>query len=291
MGALFHLTGRDPTAFYEKGLAIRLRLFAEHPDNPRYAAAAAGGYLNLGLCYQWSRQLEKAEEVYRNAQALLEPLIREHPEEPRYASLLASALTNWGMLLKDTGRPEESLDRYTRAVGVAEAIVRNEPNYVTARLDLLSAHGGRAQANTALKRFDDALGDWDRVIELSDETSRPGYRVSRAFVSILAGDHGRATAEAEALAQEAAISGDTLYNAACLFARSSALAASDTILDATEQAAIADRYAARAMELLRSLHASGYFDDAARATTLRQDTDLNTLRGREDFRGLQNEVR
>jgi hypothetical protein len=59
---------------------------------------------------------------------------------------------------------------------------------------------------------------------------------------------------------------------------------------AKDDAALAERYAARAVELLRRAAAAGYYRDPARAERLRQDDDLAPLRGRKDYQELLAEV-
>jgi hypothetical protein len=74
------------------------------------------------------------------------------------------------------------------------------------------------------------------------------------------------------------VAGDPLYNLACACALAAAAAKGEP--------AAADRYAARAVELLTRAHDTGFFKDPAHAGLLRKDPDLAALAGREDFREL-----
>jgi serine/threonine protein kinase/WD40 repeat protein len=93
------------------------------------------------------------------------------------------------------------------------------------------------------------------------------------------GPHAAAAAAADALAARWSKNAEKLYNCACVLA----LAAGATKSDA----ALADRYAARAVALLRQAVKAGWTD----GEQIRKDPDLDALRGRKDFvrflRGLK----
>jgi hypothetical protein len=104
-----------------------------------------------------------------------------------------------------------------------------------------------------------------------------------------AGEHTRATAEADALTKPET-NGEGLWGLAIIYARSVSAARSDSQLPLAEREALAERYGSRAVALLRKLQAEGYFKDPDHARALRTDPDLNALRDRDDFRKLLEEV-
>ena len=93
-----------------------------------------------------------------------------------------------------------------------------------------------------------------------------------------AGEHAKAVAEANALAEAKDVDGGMLYNLACVCA----LAATAVRDDAKLQ----DQYAARAVELLRQAVAKGYKE----AAHMKKDKDLDALRDREDFQEAHGRV-
>jgi hypothetical protein len=107
---------------------------------------------------------------------------------------------------------------------------------------------------------------------LSDPCERPGVRLLRAGARARAGDTATAIAEADELAAAPGAAADTLYGAAAVHAVAAAVARGD----------VAERYAARAVAMLRQAVAAGYADVAH----LRTDPDLDALRGRGDFKEL-----
>jgi hypothetical protein len=83
---------------------------------------------------------------------------------------------------------------------------------------------------------------------------------------------------ANALAEAKDANAATLYDQACVCSLASAAVKNDTNL--------ADRYAARAVELLRQAVAKGYKD----LDYLKKDPDLGPLRGRDDCKKLLAEL-
>ena len=70
----------------------------------------------------------------------------------------------------------------------------------------------------------------------------------------------------------------TVYDLACLLALASASVKND--------AELADRYGERAVELLRRAFAKGYTD----VKHMKQDSDLDSLRTRDDYKKLLKEL-
>jgi eukaryotic-like serine/threonine-protein kinase len=126
-------------------------------------------------------------------------------------------------------------------------------------------------ARERLRKFTEAIQDWDKAIELSSIAEQPGPRAGRATVRLRLGQVAEAVAEVDELTRSASGSGDQWYNFACVYAVASG-----------KSAAQRQAYADRAMDLLRKAVQAGYNDAAHMA----KDTDLDPLRGRDDFRKL-----
>jgi tetratricopeptide (TPR) repeat protein len=288
LGVRFQLPGNLVTAepHYARAAALRAGLVSDHPREERYQAALASNHVNLGLIYQATRRPGKATRAFASAEALLLSLIARHPPGGEHALTLAGVNVNWGNLLRSIGRTQDALARHTRAVEAVEAVLRREPAHSVARLRGWQAHGARAQTLEALRRWAEAVKDWDRVVELDVQRNRWIRRVLRALVLARAGEHARAAAEVKTLARHPKVSAEGLYDLACACAQSVEPARSDGRLPPSERAALAERYAAQAVALLQKLQAKGYFKDAAHARALRTDEDLRPLRDRADFRRL-----
>jgi eukaryotic-like serine/threonine-protein kinase len=152
-------------------------------------------------------------------------------------------------------------------------VLKKKPQLAMGRQFLHNCHKNRALALDELRRHAEAIKDWDRAIELFDG-KEPSIRLQRAVSLARAGEHARATAEADALADSKDVTIATLYDAACIHALSSAAARQD--------AKQADRYAARAVALLLRAIQKGWND----AEHIGKDSDLDPLRQRDDFQKL-----
>ncbi len=80
---------------------------------------------------------------------------------------------------------------------------------------------------------------------------------------------------------------DDTYFAAGLLAQCATLAANDGNLAQSERKQESERFASKAMELLRAAIASGFKD----ADRLHKDEDLDVLRSRQDFQELLTQLK
>jgi hypothetical protein len=121
------------------------------------------------------------------------------------------------------------------------------------------------------------LGDFNlmqEIVEILDEgPGRFPYRLQQAVSLAQSGELSRATAEAEDLVKTGPADAAFLYNTACVFS---------TSCGKCEDAAVAERYAIRAVALLRQAVARGWMEVAH----MQNDPDLDSLRKREDFKTL-----
>jgi serine/threonine-protein kinase len=279
LGNLQRESGRAGEAGRSYGEARRLQeqLATAHPDVPEYQDDLALTYNGLGLLQQASGRGGEAERSYGEARRLLEPLAREHPEVPGYRVSVGGTYVNLGTLQSDSGEVGTALDWYAKGIAALQAPAA-DPNHARARLYLRNAHWGRAQALTRLARHPEAAQGWGRALELDNGPARPFFRFQRALSLARAGDHAPAVSEANALAETKDVNASMLYDLACVCSVASASVKND--------AKLSDRYAARAVELLRQAVARGYKD----VEHLKKDPDLDPLRGREDFKQLLAEL-
>ena len=129
-----------------------------------------------------------------------------------------------------------------------------------------------------LGRYDGALKDWDRAIEMDDGHHQLELRIKRASNLLNVKDPVRATADAAAIAESSSSTAGDLYNAACVYSLCVQLSRDD--------ATRADVWGARAVVLIRQAVARGYKDIAR----IKTHTDLESLRSREDFQQLIKEM-
>ena len=145
---------------------------------------------------------------------------------------------------------------------------------------------GRATALVQLKRREDAVKDWKRMLELSAGQPHINMRLYRPSPLAHLGEHAQATAEMESLLAEDKVQPLNLYVFAYIYARCAAAVAKDARLPPVEREKLADKYGSRAVELLRKAQATGYFKAPDRLTRMKENQDLDTIRGRADFQKL-----
>jgi hypothetical protein len=111
------------------------------------------------------------------------------------------------------------------------------------------------------------------------------YRMERTLALARTGDQARATADAERLLQEFAADShfaNTVYGtAAAVHALAARAARADAGRPEPEREARSERYAARAVALLREATRAGYDLSA-----VKDNTDFDFLRPRDDFKKL-----
>ena len=180
------------------------------------------------------------------------------------------------------GRTADAPDWYARAIATLEPDVAQETRLVKARMFLRNSHWGRADTLGKLNRHGEALPDWDRAVELSPPPQRPNVQMGRAMGLVRAGEIVRAAEAADELLATPRLPPGIIYDGACLFALAAA--------GVQDDAALRERHAVRAVELLAQAQAQGYFRQAGQVEHLKKDDDLTTLRERDDFRKLLAEL-
>jgi tetratricopeptide (TPR) repeat protein len=268
----------DAESAYRQALAIQEQLAADYPAVPRYREDLAKHNDNLGNLLRDLNKCAEAETAYLRALAIEETLAADFPDVLGYRIDLGGSQCNIGRLLRDSNLPEQSLPWFDKAIAALEDVLRQVKVDVTAQQFLRNALWGRALALDDLKRHAEAARDWDKVVELSPEAQRAGFRANRAVSRVRAGQVDAAIQEAEELAKDA--NADMLYNAACVLA----LAAGRP--DEAGGSLSKEKCARRAVALLRQAVAKGFKD----ADHMKNDDDLKALRGRDDFKKLLAEL-
>jgi tetratricopeptide (TPR) repeat protein len=268
----------EAEAAYGQALAIQEKLAAEYPAVPQYRRDLASSHNDVGNLHRDLRKRAEAEAAYRRALAIQVKLATDVPAVPQYRIELAGSQCNFGHLLRDSNQTEQSLPLFAQAIATLEEVLRQIKVNVTAQQFLRNAHWGRAQALDGLKRHAEAARDWDKVVELSPEAQRAGFRANRALSRVRAGQVDAAIQEAEEVAKNS--DGNTLYHAAAVLALAAARR------DEPGGSLSKDKCAQRAVVLLGQAVAKGYKD----AEHMKNDDDLKALRGRDDFKKLLAEL-
>jgi tetratricopeptide (TPR) repeat protein len=165
----------------------------------------------------------------------------------------------------------DSLDWYARAIATLAAVVKQEPGLAIARRLLRLAHGDRARALAQLGRHAEAVQDWDQAVALSPAAEQGLLKAHRVLSQVKAGRVAEAVAEVAELTKSTKWTAAQWYDFARVFA-----------LASTQDKDKQHEHATRAVELLQRAIQAGYNN----VEYLRKDTDLDSLRGRDDFKKL-----
>ncbi len=265
-----------------KALLARERLAKDFPDEPEHRVYLSNTHNNIAANHLRENKLPQAIESIRKVTSIRQQLVAEFPGVPIYQQDLARAVIKLGELLLGQNHPESALtefDRALAAVAMAPQSDRWPQIFAGIRGD---AATGRARALVGLKRYSEALAEWERAIDLQAPALRPNLQLERAGTLARTGEHVKAAEVAEKMAAGTKATGPVLYDCACVLALSAAAAMDD--------AKLSEQYAARAFALLGLSDKAGFFRNPERLAHLRKDADFDYLRARDEFKNLVSEL-
>jgi serine/threonine-protein kinase len=273
-------------AAYRNAVSIDEGLVNDLADSSQYRADLARSWNNLGLLRQDTKRRDEAQDAFRKAVASWDELVRRRPGEPEFALGLAASSQNLGNLARQAGDLPGAVEVYSHALAALEGLTPEGQRSEAVRESLCKALGGRAQTFTQIRRYPEAVRDWDRATGFAATANRDWFGRQHALALARAGDHAAAAAAVEELLTGATPSGEALYALACVESLASAAAAADARLGAKERRRLADADAARGIALLKRARAAGYFRTPALLDKLKTDPDLAALRTYPEFEPL-----
>jgi serine/threonine-protein kinase len=300
LGRLYRDNGRPAESLdhLEKALGQREKLVQDHPEVPLYRQRQAQALIEVGMTYAKGGQPQRGAKAYERAITLLDQLVREHPDVPEYKDGQARALGDLGLLHSHAGHKDQAQLHYERALAIYGQLADAHPDIHEFRRgvaigflnlgDLFRETGGLELAED---RYGKALAVLDVLVQKNPQIREyQGFRINArlgiAGVHACFGRHARATAEAEALLGEPALTALNRYDAACAYGLACAAVRKDDKLTEADREKLAEQYATRAVALISEAWDRGYRDLA----NIMRDTDLEALRGRADFQKLVREL-
>jgi tetratricopeptide (TPR) repeat protein len=260
-------------------------LVGERPDAAPLRRGLAEMEINLSLLFQTTNRPAEARAFHDRARANLERLVRGAPDDIDTACALALLRVNWAYVLLERGRSREALADMAENVNLLEPLLRREPEHAAVRDTLLRSHGIWATVLERQRRHAEEVDHRRRVVELTPPADRLHGRVYLATTLVRAGDHAAAFAEVQALGDVS--SAEHLFYMAQVCGQAVTAVRGDAKLGTAEREQKAERYAARAVQLLgecRTRSKPGEWDK--RLPDLRADAALKPLRDRPEFRRL-----
>ena len=266
----------EAAAAYGQSLPLREKLVTDFPANPSYRSDLAATLNNLAMTLGKLGQRQEEGERLRQALAIREKLVADFPQQPSYAVEFGGSACNQGHREMGAKRPKEALAQYDKAIAALEKALAINGQQPSARSFLSNALVGRAAALDLLQRWPEAVQAWDRVLATVPASLGMQYRLHKTMSLAQAGAHAQAFTEVEALATTRRWPGEVYLHLACVCG----VAAQH----ATHPSPLEERYAQRALELLRQAHKAGAFKDPQRRQILQFGVDLNPLRDRPEFK-------
>jgi serine/threonine protein kinase/Flp pilus assembly protein TadD len=269
----------ESEAAFREALRISRKLADDFPTVPEYRHGLAARQDCLGNALSNQGKRKEAEAAYLLALDIKEKLVADFPNVQEYALGLGGAYCNFGILMYESGQPEAALGWYQKAIVRLEALLAVEPRLVTAREFLGNSHAMRANTLAALGRHEEAVRDWQRALELAVGSKKAAFRRMMFRTKKDAASYLAAAAEYEVLKPTGA---GAMYKAACCRAVCAAVIREDPKTPEADAPRLAKDQADLAMAWLHKAVAAGYKD----VEHMKQDTDLDALREREDFKKL-----
>jgi serine/threonine-protein kinase len=286
---------------YQRALEMWENLNRETPSSLEVQNGLAATSLNIGWILSMQDRPSEALAAYERALAVREKLARENPKVSLYQNELARVLSLLGSIHEVLGHQDEAHNSRARAVDIREKLVAETPS-TQFEVDLAwsySEYGHvedvAGQVDKASPLYQQALGMATKLLATDSANPQVLYIVS-ASEGGMGRVHAKQGRPAEALlAFQRALAAlaklpnthlDVLYDRACWSAQCSAVVGlGKPSLTPAEQAE-RTKYSDQATDALRQAVSAGQFT----LHDLRNDTNLDALRPREDFEKLLREA-
>jgi tetratricopeptide (TPR) repeat protein len=280
---------REAEATYRQALDVQEPLAREHRSVTPYAQLLGGIYYELGILYANAQNWPKANDALQNALTVREALAARDPSDVTLEINVSNAQSRMGEAALNLGDPSGALEWFSRAIASCTKAKERSPDDWLGGDALVLAHTLRAEALGRLGRHAEALEDWDHVLGLPAGHGQPWNRLQRGLTLARLGEHERAAREAEEVLvgrYSDVVVQRLSRDAADVYAVAATAALQDAKRPDAERTVLADRYAAAAVASLRRAVQKGYKD----GSKIDQDKDLESLRSREDFKSLLEEL-
>ena len=178
---------QETKQLYEKALAIRQRLVAEHPDDTSLQVDLIGTMQLVDAIRYQMGDLDGAADVGQRRLLIEERLAKSH-DSPKLELDIADSLVGAGCLKVWLGEYEAALDDERRALTMNEAFLRADPTSILKGRRVLISHNWIAIALKFDRKYDAAAEEFRKALEIAGQLAArdPNNTGVQAF---LAGDN------------------------------------------------------------------------------------------------------
>ncbi len=260
MGGQFEVALKD----IRLGMSYLQKLVDEHPSVLVYREQLGLMLYDLGRVHATRPAPSEALDAYRRSVNVFNDLVKLDPMNAHYHYHLSRAECGLGSSFEQVGDPDaalpwmdlgiERLINYNAMPGVSDQ------NYVNT---IGTEIAGRARVLHQLKRYDDALRDWDHCFAtMNDAIMRPYYSMHRALTKAATSDYEQAIVEIKKYTRNIEGTGDgantTRIVAARAFALAAETAAADTALESPQKEQRVSEYEREALNMMQTAADAGY---------------------------------
>jgi tetratricopeptide (TPR) repeat protein len=195
LGDLDYRTDRPAAnAAYRKAVAIRERLAADHPAEPRFRMALSRSFNGVAIT---TKPRTEQLDAYRRSLELRLKLAGEIPEDPDLLHGVSESLMNLGFMLRGSWAPVEARELITHSIEYGRAGLARRPHDLEFAIDLGAAYSGAADVSWQLGRREEALAiSAEGIAYLRKLTAdNPDVPVHRTALANALGEHGRYLAQ------------------------------------------------------------------------------------------------
>ncbi len=296
LGSGYRRLGMDQEAetVWQQTISVRDSLAKEFADDGENAMELARVLVALGQLHYSMARSDEAVKYYERAVNICKECVSRYPGRVKWRKLLASRLRDFGRILAGSARASESESVLLESRSIWEQLANEDPANTGLQSDV--ANCSIELGNTLLKRRDyetagnyiaAALSSTRQGIALDATNASFRARHVRALFFLIQIQAGKLD-EANSLETACELRDlgwdppKNAYFAACGLARSVPIMAGHSLLDDKQREEAVLRYSNLAMQYLTDSVSKGY---SARKTLV-NDTDLDSIRDREDFQKL-----
>jgi serine/threonine-protein kinase len=287
--------GPDMLAAYEKTVEIREGLAHDHPDDLGCQKELAVAYSRLGIA-QSAVGRDAMDAMSRSAD-IRQALILKSPDDAALNYAMGESLLNFATFLMWQGRHAAAMAMFVRSQEYYRFAYGKLPSMIEYGVDLGTAFRRTGEAYNSLGRTKEAIAEERKGVEHLQRMARDHPAVPRVkwrlraawqqLGDLLAGtghtnEAARTRRDLARWLDVHADDAEAILDAARWHARLSNPARQGHSPPTNQEQAEAGRDADRAVEQLQRAIESGFAD----LNAIRTQKDLDTLRGREDFKLL-----
>ena len=273
---------------FSECLEIRKKRLDAQPDEVRFQRPLFVVYDRLGTAAVLSDDFTAAIAFFKNGVEQARRMVQQDPNDGQATSDLINATFKAGSALQREYEFTKAAQLFQEGL---ETFQRFEERTGLDQWPQLKGYDHTLQQHIAVCELcQKVVDDLDFVLS-QPKAKAVQYLPQRVPVLIGRGRLAEAAESAERLAELDPHSGGSLYNAACGFALCSDAIYAESGEPSDEERAQADRYAARAIQLLEQSRQAGYFATPEEVDWAQKDSDLDSLRKRPEFQALIQSLR